>query len=64
MAICVQTAVTSAATVWAAAVVAGKVTQPPFPSASWCVLTKTYMPASTAHCAVCTTEAIHAALMV
>src|SRR6516165_72626 len=50
-----HTAVTSAATVCADEVLDGKLIQPPFPSASWCVLTKTYMPASTAHCAVCLT---------
>src|SRR6185437_6644662 len=60
VAICVQTAVTSVATLCAAEVVDGKLIHPPLPSASWWVLTKTYMPASTAHWAVCCTFAIHA----
>src|SRR5436190_7762027 len=63
LAIWVQTAVTSAATP-VAADICGKVTHPPFPSASWWVLTKTYMPASTAHCAVCFTLFIQAESMV
>src|SRR4029077_13206745 len=60
VAICVHTAVTSVATLCADEVDDGKLTHPPFPSASWCVLTKTYMPASIAHWAVCLTLAIHA----
>src|SRR5579871_6800679 len=60
VAICVQTAVTSVATVCAEVLDVGKLTHPPFPSASWWVLTKTYMPASIAHWAVCLTFAIQA----
>src|SRR5262245_2277255 len=58
VAICVHTALTSAAMVAADEAAAGNVIH--WPSASWCVFTKTYMPSSTAHCAVCTTFAIHA----
>ena len=58
MAICVHTALTSAATVAAAEADAGNVIHTP--SASWCVFTKTNMPSSTAHCAVCVTLPIHA----
>jgi hypothetical protein len=58
VAICVHTALTWAVTVVAADALSGKVIH--IPSASWWVFTKTYMPASTAHCAVCVTLAIHA----
>src|SRR6185312_201688 len=64
VAICVQTAVTSAATLCAAEVVDGELTHPPLPSASWWVLTKTYIPASSAHWAVCLTFPIHVESMV
>ena len=64
VAICVHTAVTSAATVCGRRGRRGEGDPPPFPSASWWVLTKTNMPASTAHCAVCVTFAIQAESMV
>src|SRR4029079_17898110 len=62
VAICVHIAFTSTAIVAADEAEAGNVIH--WPSASWCVFTKTYMPSSTAHFAVCTTLAIQAASIV